>query len=188
MYIPDLTELLGVNPYSFRDPRYYKNKYLRWHYDPKHFGAKKVIAVGWLGNCVETKGTIPDKCIDSLFKAYSEDQIHSDMSCGWHNCEICSGKEQWYQEGKVGPQIKWRGRELYLYGHGHYLVRRRDTVYMCPALILHYILDHDYQPPKEFIDAVTNGEFIPKKERDYSELKQLRWRIRLLWYRMFGLK
>ncbi len=188
MYIPDLTELPTVNPYSFSNPRFYKNKLVKWLYDPEYFGAKKVIAVGWLGNCVETKGTIPDKCINNLFKAYSEDQIHWDGTLGWHNCEICSGKEKWYHEGKVGPQIKWRSRELYLYGHGHYLIKRKETVYMCPALILHYILDHNYQPPKEFIDAAIYGEFIPKIERDLSELKQLKWRIRRLWYRIFGCK
>ena len=31
---------------------------------------------------------------------------------------------------------------------------------MCPVLILHYILDHKYQPPSEFVRTVTEGGFL----------------------------
>jgi hypothetical protein len=33
-------------------------------------------------------------------------------------------------------------------------------VYISPVLILHYILDHGYRPPDEFIEAVGQGEFL----------------------------
>jgi hypothetical protein len=31
---------------------------------------------------------------------------------------------------------------------------------MAPVLILHYIVDHGYNPPEEFIDAVQNGQIL----------------------------
>jgi hypothetical protein len=31
---------------------------------------------------------------------------------------------------------------------------------MIPALILHYILDHRYRPPQEFLEATVAGEFL----------------------------
>ena len=31
---------------------------------------------------------------------------------------------------------------------------------MCPALILHYILDHGYRPPEEFLRALLQGAFL----------------------------
>ena len=30
-------------------------------------------------------------------------------------------------------------------------------VYVCPDQVKHYILDHNYVPPEEVIDAVLNG-------------------------------
>ena len=52
------------------------------------------------------------------------------------------------------------GEEIEVKGYGHYLVRKESTVYMAPALLLHYIIDHDYRPPQVFVDAVLNGEFL----------------------------
>jgi hypothetical protein len=35
---------------------------------------------------------------------------------------------------------------------------------MAPALLLHYILDHRYHPPDEFLEAVTNGQFMSEQD------------------------
>jgi hypothetical protein len=41
-------------------------------------------------------------------------------------------------------------------------VEHEGRVYVCPALILHYILDHSYRPPDEFVQAVTQGRFLTR--------------------------
>ena len=32
------------------------------------------------------------------------------------------------------------------------------TTYSAPSLIIHYITEHSYQPPAEFIDAILHGQ------------------------------
>jgi len=92
--------------------------------------------------------------VDRLMLAYESERIISDASRGWHDCEICTTREQRYPGGMAGPVVRWRGRDLRLYGHGHYLVRNENVVYIAPALLLHYILDHQYRPHGEFLEAV----------------------------------
>jgi len=119
-----------------------------------------LYAIGWLGDQIPTTGDVPDECIARLFSAYDSKETISDGTKGWHDCEICATPEQRRPGGRIGPVVQWRGTELRLYGHGHHLVRLGPKVYMCPVLILHYILDHHYQPPPEFVDAVVRGTFL----------------------------
>jgi hypothetical protein len=42
---------------------------------------------------------------------------------------------------------------------------------MAPALILHYILDHHYRPPDEFIEAVIVGSFLTSAELVFVEIE-----------------
>jgi len=40
-------------------------------------------------------------------------------------------------------------------GNGEVWVEGRDGLtYVAPALVLHYVVEHDYAPPQAFIDAV----------------------------------
>jgi len=119
-----------------------------------------LLSVGWLGRDVPSTGDVPTECIDRLVDAYAARKFVSDGSHGWHDCEICTTKEQHCPGGKTGPIIRWRERDLRLYGHGHHLVKLGSIVYMCPVLTLHYILDHKYQPPQEFVTAVVQGVFL----------------------------
>jgi hypothetical protein len=117
-------------------------------------------AVGWLGDRVPSSGDTREECIDGLMLAYEANRVLSDGTMGWHDCEIRTTEDQHKPGGGSGPVIHWRGRELRLYGHGHYLIRSRNVVYMAPALVLHYILDHHYRPPDEFVEAVVFGAFL----------------------------
>jgi len=128
-------------------------------------------AVGWLGDLADPVGDVSDSCIDKLFSAYERNLIFSDGTMGWHDCEMCSGEAQHYPRGDVGPIVEWKGRELRLYGHGHYLIKYRKIVYMAPALLLHYILDHQYMPPDQFISAVTEGRFLTEEDLMFRRIK-----------------
>jgi len=55
MYIPDLTEIPNLNPYS------YEHKNSEDHifselFDPIRLGALKVIAIGWIGKDIKNTG------------------------------------------------------------------------------------------------------------------------------------
>jgi hypothetical protein len=51
---------------------------------------------------------------------------------GEHECEICHNHTD----------------------RGEILIIDDDKMYVAPQMILHYIKDHSYRPPKEFMDAV----------------------------------
>lgn len=110
----------------------------------------QLFAVGWIEEPGFTTGAVPDECIEALFAAYPA-KIISDGTRGMQTCTFC---------GAVMPEVEWKGKKVGIMGHGHYLVQLAKAVYMAPALLLHYIIDHHYCPPQVFIDAVANGKFL----------------------------
>jgi hypothetical protein len=122
-----------------------------------------VRAVGWLGSSVLSPGETRDACIERLMDAY-EKYVLIDGTRGWHDCEICEKEGLPHTMELIKPTVHWHGRELKVYGHGEYLVRHRDVVYVAPALLLHYIIEHRYKPPEEFQDAVIFGSFLGLKD------------------------
>lgn len=110
----------------------------------------QLFAIGWIEEAGFTTGAVPEACIDSLIATYPA-KIVPDGTRGLHTCTLC---------GAELPNVEWKGKKINVKGYGQYLVRYGKAVYMAPALIIHYILDHDYCPPQIFIDAVTNGEFL----------------------------
>ncbi|MCJ7714960.1 MAG: hypothetical protein MUO54_00365 [Anaerolineales bacterium] len=159
MKIEDLTLLpTGHSPSPYTFPVPYKMEGI-WGYGVLQ-DELILCAVGWLGDTVPTTGVTPSECTDRLWDVYQPKYVISDGTRGWHNCEMCEGDEDWYPGGKIGPQVKWQGQEQRIYGHGHFLIHYQDHVFISPALILHYILDHGYKPPDEFIEGVCQGKFL----------------------------
>ena len=118
-----------------------------------------LYAVGWIEEPGFTTGEAPEEFVEELVAAYP-DKIVSDGTRGWHTCTLCEEKM---------PKPEWKGETIEVTGHGHFLVQDEDAVYMAPALILHYILDHDYLPPQVFIDAVINGEFLTTEDLEVKK-------------------
>ena len=110
----------------------------------------QLYAVGWIEEPGFTTGAVPEDCIEALIAALPT-KIISDGTRGWHTCTLCEVEM---------PKVEWKGNTVDVAGHGHSLVRYEKAVYMAPALLLHYILDHHYCPPQIFIDAVINGKFL----------------------------
>ena len=111
---------------------------------------RQLCAVGWLERPGFTTGQTPDACIEALVAAHST-KIVRDGTRGIHTCTLC---------GQNLPQLQWRDHAVQLKGHGHYLVQMDETVYMAPELLLHYICEHAYCPPQEFLRAVSRGVFL----------------------------
>ena len=90
------------------------------------------IMVGWIGNRIPSAGEVSYEIIEKLEWAYDNREIDQ----GWlgeHECKICNN----YTD---------RGEILIIDG---------NKMYVAPKMILHYIKDHSYRPPEEFIDAVN---------------------------------
>ena len=76
---------------------------------------------------------------------------------GFHACAWCAPGEDaatWLQvKPDYGPDASCAS-----IGNGEIRVRGEGLVYAAPALIYHYVVDHNYRPPDEFIAAVLDGD------------------------------
>ena len=96
-----------------------------------HFDIK-LIKIGWLDeNHVFNIGTCPLKFLKKLKKI--EPRL---KSFGWHNCPFCDKNK----------------------GSNRIILQVEDThkYYDVPDMIVHYIEEHNYLPPQEFIDFILN--------------------------------
>lgn len=109
----------------------------------------RLFAVGWIESSDYRVGKVSAKHIDSLWSQL--DSTFSDGTLGLYCCCLC---------GEDSPKVSWRNNSIDLAGHGHYLIRYEEVVYMAPRLLLHYILQHHYQPPRSFLLAVEEGETL----------------------------
>ncbi|PHS00955.1 MAG: hypothetical protein COA78_23230 [Blastopirellula sp.] len=111
-----------------------------WHhpesaYDPslpKEFDA---VMIGWLGNKVESIGVISDADLQHL-EDLCETRYIDQALLGYHTCEICN---------------KYDDR-------GEVLLIHEDKYFVVPHMIIHYVKDHKYLPPDEFLSALDQIE------------------------------
>ena len=102
-----------------------------------------LIKIGWLDKDKPyTQGECPKDFLNKLKKIKLS--IHTK---GWHDCPFCN-KSKSYSQYYI-PILPTKNR----------------TGYDVPEMIVHYIEQHNYLPPQEFIDAVMayNEDFM--KER-----------------------
>ena len=128
------------------------------------------LAVGWLS----VEHPFPAELLDPP-ASLVERPVN--LYRGTHECDICppaedfsvppasarevrmrrAGEDHWHQGWMMGQRAVVDGRELEL-GNGEIQIcGEGSAVYVAPTMILHYIIDHHYLPPAEFIQAVRVG-------------------------------
>jgi hypothetical protein len=104
--------------------------------------------VGWLDNehPFET-GITSQSFVEKLwiFCCFS-----TDHTLGYHECDFC-------QKPPFGLQVERNGEVLTLGSAEIRVLGQNDTIYAAPNLIYHYVVDHHYLPPAEFIAAVLSS-------------------------------
>lgn len=127
MYYPDLSDYVYFEGISFPD----------------------VINVGWLDEKHKiATGTCESRIIDKLVAlTLEEGNIQSVVNVmrGVHSCPFCGKRDIW-----VGRN----GRKALL-GNAELWIPSTRKIYVAPNLIIHYIDEHQYRPPAEFLDAVA---------------------------------
>lgn len=84
---------------------------------------------------------------------------------GHHSCEFCGLGEVHARYEGVQKSLGWA--EIWI---PRLDGNQNNTFYAAPTLIVHYIANHDYCPPKEFLDAVealNEKAYVPP--RDYVQ-------------------
>jgi hypothetical protein len=94
-----------------------------------------VLNIGWLEHPFQfPQGNIDEHLIKKLTQV-----TRVNYWSGKHSCQFCKD---------MAPADRAMGTgELWIQGEG-------NIIYVAPSLIVHYMRDHDYCPPEEFIHAV----------------------------------
>jgi hypothetical protein len=135
---------------------YYKDL-TRYEYFVEHEPLEpKPLNVGWLSDAHPFDiGETSQEFKERLF-TFCLDKFVVQIARGFHVCELCAPQsaERWYKESesRYGKQAYWCS-----IGNGEIRVIDKAVVYAAPTLIYHYIVEHQYRPPDEFIDAVLSG-------------------------------
>jgi hypothetical protein len=109
--------------------------------------------IGWLSiDMPYDKGDTSQEFKDRLLE-FCRDEFIVHIARGFHACEFCNLSD-WYstQSNAYGEQAHWAS-----IGDGEIRVLGKTAVYAAPALVYHYVVEHGYKPPDEFVDAVLSG-------------------------------
>jgi hypothetical protein len=120
-------------------------------YDGRARLDSKVLNVGWLSSDKEfLRGPVPEFFTTRLLRLV-ESPIN--LYKGSHSCEFCPGPVfRKTERGRFTME-----RILGTGGNGEFHVPGlKGVTYVAPALIVHYVIVHQYLPPQEFVDAVLN--------------------------------
>jgi hypothetical protein len=105
------------------------------------FSIPGCVNIGWLDIDHDfEKGYVPDGFIDKLKKLPILFQ-----NAGYHFCQFCERDDK----GMVSRDAMSSNIKMSI-GDG--------VVYLTPSMIVHYVRDHHYKPPQEFIDSVMKME------------------------------
>ncbi len=135
----------------------------------------RLVAVGWLDGPIEfTKGASPPEVVSRLL-SLDEVFLIDEGTRGYHGCYYCDPsafeRSPGFGDGRITPRgtYPYCDRPHSPESKGHHLVRLDGVVYMCPALLPHYILAHGYRPPDVFQEAVLRGTFLADDDLVHTE-------------------
>lgn len=122
---------------------------------PELDGLIEVVSIGWL----DTSHTIPAAAhhpaiLDAIRARLSLIEAEH-VGLGDHTCPFCS---------KVQGSGEYR-----------FYNPEKRRAYVAPALFFHYMEDHHYAPPREFIQAVLNPRTLADYTRALEELENQMW-------------
>lgn len=114
------------------------------------------VNVGWLepgeGYAM---GDVPEGFIDAL-AIVVRDNRQMKMR-GWHSCQLPHiGYEESYP-----ITVDVGGRKVSLGGAEVRVVAKSGEWMIAPDLVLHYVSNHSYKPPTDFIEAVMDQRIAP---------------------------
>lgn len=120
--------------------------------------------IGWLdGNCNFSKGVLSDDFVSKLWE-YVKYPIN--RTRGVHQNEFLDGVDALFVADFNGYEIHLGAAEIRV------VDEINKCIYAAPDLIIHYILNHKYLPPVEFVQAVITGP-KPCSEEYFSYIKPI---------------
>jgi hypothetical protein len=136
----------------------------------------KVVRVGWLdGKHPFLKGRVEPRLIEKL-RILVKNPVC--VPLGMHLCDVCvvppdavitykyslsyidaNGRNVNLDNIKmIDPECPWSKWTQSRQGTGEIRVRNNGMTFSAPVLIVHYIEQHDYLPPSEFLEALEKSD------------------------------
>jgi hypothetical protein len=110
-----------------------------------------VLHIGWLDGVHEyRKGIVSPRLIEKMKKMAS---APVELYRGFHICELCTPPTKVRQATDDAVWWRWAKSRA---GNGEIRVERGNITYAAPVLIVHYIEEHGYLPPQDFLQAVED--------------------------------
>lgn len=126
-----------------------------------HFnGSIACVNIGWLafGQAYNT-GPVSENMLAALWKYVRCPAV---QHRGYHRCDLC-------QPSPLRPISAIRNGESVQLGSAEIRVFGPDgRVYAAPTMIYHYLLNHQYSPPAEFVTALMTG--LDPESENYKDL------------------
>jgi len=115
-------------------------------YYPDQSNSDDLVRAGWLvGDVAFSKGPVSATFLARLLVLCLHHRTK--QTRGFHPCPFCDNPP-------IGMPVEFEGRVIKL-GSAEIHVRAPDgRTFAAPDLIYHYVVQHGYKPPREFIDAV----------------------------------
>ena len=106
------------------------------------------VNIGWLGDTLIEEGEVEGEVTETFVNRlkYLVDNHRACTYRGSHECPFCYKS---FGDGRVHMKGSGNG-QVHVKGEG-------NRWYVAPALIHHYVKEHGYKPPQEFIDAVMKN-------------------------------
>jgi len=111
-------------------------------------GDSRAINVGWLdGTHAFPQAPPTTELLTALFDKCGEP---ANKTRGWHRCELCDAPAPFL--------VERNGQNLLLGGAEIRVETPAGPVFAAPDLIYHYVRDHHYNPPVEFVMGLISDE------------------------------
>jgi len=125
-----------------------------------HGEHRGVVHVGWLdGIHPFARGTVDGRLIEKM-KQLAAKPV--ELYRGKHICELCQeppglDKRNLANQYILDPSCSWWRWAERRSSNGEIRVSHRGVVFAAPVLIVHYIEEHGYAPPLDFLRAVEEA-------------------------------
>jgi len=108
-----------------------------------------VVNIGWLSSEQPYSRAPPNEDLVAALRQLTASPVN--LYRGSHLCEFCPTPPTVPSKSGIPMLGPFPGTT----GNGEIRVQGKGRVtYVAPVLILHYVIEHQYSPPQEFIDAV----------------------------------
>lgn len=119
-----------------------------------------VVNVGWLDNVHSYyRGTVEGPLIEKMKRLAAKPV---ELYRGLHICQLCVEppllmKTNLPNRVVIDPNCSWAQWARQRSSNGEIRVSRGGVTFAAPVLIVHYIEEHGYLPPRDFLKAIAEA-------------------------------